>query len=40
MHKLAYGIVLTSQGVPFIHSGDEFLRTKKVLKIATIQRMK
>lgn len=29
MHKLAYSIVLTSQGVPFIHSGDEFLRTKK-----------
>ncbi|MFT6985779.1 MAG: pullulanase [Psychromonas sp.] len=22
------GIVLTSQGIPFIHSGDEFLRTK------------
>ncbi|MCX7950708.1 MAG: type I pullulanase [Clostridiales bacterium] len=28
MHKLAYAIVLTSQGVPFIHSGDEFLRSK------------
>ncbi|WP_040683665.1 hypothetical protein, partial [Thermobrachium celere] len=29
MQKLAYAIVLTSQGVPFIHSGDEFLRTKQ-----------
>jgi len=26
---LAAGIVLTSQGVPFLHSGDEFLRTKR-----------
>jgi len=25
---LATGIVLTSQGVPFLHAGDEFLRTK------------
>lgn len=29
MHKLAYGIVLTAQGIPFIHAGGEFLRTKK-----------
>ena len=28
MAKLAAGIVLTSQGVPFIHAGDEFLRSK------------
>jgi pullulanase len=28
MDKLAAGIVLTSQGVPFIHAGDEFLRSK------------
>lgn len=25
---LAHGIVLTSQGIPFIHAGDEFLRSK------------
>ena len=28
MDKLAAGIVLTAQGVPFIHAGDEFLRSK------------
>jgi len=28
MDKLAAGIVLTSQGVPFIHGGQEMLRTK------------
>ncbi len=28
MHKLAETIVLTSQGVPFIHAGMEMLRTK------------
>jgi pullulanase len=28
MDKLAAGIVLTSQGVPFLHAGDEFLRSK------------
>ena len=28
MDKLAVGIVLTSQGVPFIQAGDEFLRSK------------
>ncbi len=28
MHKLALTIVLTSQGVPFLHAGSEFLRTK------------
>ncbi|MCL2386032.1 MAG: type I pullulanase [Defluviitaleaceae bacterium] len=26
---LATGIVLTSQGVPFLHAGDEFLRSKR-----------
>ena len=29
MQKLAMAIVLTSQAVPFIHAGSEFLRTKK-----------
>lgn len=28
MDKLAAGIVLTSQGIPFLHAGQEFLRTK------------
>ncbi|KEK24170.1 pullulanase [Bacillus gaemokensis] len=28
MHKLASSIILTSQGIPFIHAGQEFLRTK------------
>ena len=28
MDKLAAGIILTAQGVPFIHAGDEFLRSK------------
>ena len=28
MHKLATAIVLTSQGIPFLHSGQEFLRSK------------
>ena len=28
MDKLAAGILLTAQGVPFIHAGDEFLRSK------------
>ncbi|MEM1321345.1 MAG: type I pullulanase [Bacteroidota bacterium] len=28
MHKLANAIVLTSQGIPFLHAGVEFLRTK------------
>ena len=29
MHKLAQAVILTSQGLPFLHSGEEFLRTKK-----------
>ncbi len=29
MNKMAAAIVLTSQGIPFIHSGDEILRTKR-----------
>src|SRR6202008_585322 len=29
MHKLALSIVLTSQGITFLHAGTEFLRTKK-----------
>jgi pullulanase len=28
MDELAAGIVLTAQGVPFLHAGDEFLRSK------------
>ena len=26
----AYGIILTSQGIPFLHAGDEFLRSKEI----------
>jgi pullulanase len=29
MHLLALSIVLTSQGIPFLHAGTEFLRSKK-----------
>ncbi|AIM15928.1 MULTISPECIES: type I pullulanase [Neobacillus] len=29
IHRLATGIVLLSQGIPFLHSGQEFLRTKE-----------
>lgn len=28
MDKLAAGVILTSQGIPFLHAGDEFLRSK------------
>lgn len=28
MHMLAYAVVLTAQGIPFIHAGSEFLRSK------------
>lgn len=28
MHKLSSSILLTSQGIPFLHAGQEFLRTK------------
>ena len=28
-HRLATAIVLLSQGIPFLHSGQEFYRTKK-----------
>ncbi|WP_039834914.1 type I pullulanase [Paenibacillus sonchi] len=28
MHRLASAMVLTSQGIPFLHAGQEFLRTK------------
>ena len=31
MDKLAAAIVLTAQGVPFIHAGDEFLRSKNLV---------
>lgn len=29
MHKLALTVVLTSQGIPFLHAGAEFFRSKK-----------
>lgn len=29
MHQLALSIVLTSQGIPFLHAGTEFLRSKQ-----------
>ncbi|MFK4997372.1 hypothetical protein ACI2OX_06950 [Bacillus sp. N9] len=29
MHQLASGITLLSQGVPFIHAGQEWFRTKQ-----------
>lgn len=29
MNKLAFGILFTSQGIPFFHAGNEFLRDKK-----------
>ena len=29
MNKLGFAIIITAQGIPFIHSGEEFLRTKK-----------
>ncbi|WP_238650691.1 type I pullulanase [Paenibacillus piscarius] len=32
MHHLASAIVLTSQGIPFIHAGQEFLRTKGLVE--------
>ncbi|MEH7117747.1 type I pullulanase [Neobacillus vireti] len=28
-HRLATGLVILSQGIPFLHSGQEFFRTKK-----------
>lgn len=29
MHRLALAIILTSQGIPFLHAGTEFLRSKQ-----------
>ncbi|WMT41442.1 type I pullulanase [Paenibacillus sp. D2_2] len=29
MHRLASAMILTSQGIPFIHAGQEFMRTKQ-----------
>ena len=29
MHRLASAILLTSQGIPFLHAGQEFMRTKR-----------
>jgi pullulanase len=31
MDKLAAGIVMTAQGIPLIHAGDEFLRSKNLV---------
>ena len=31
LSKFAFSILLTSQGIPFIHAGNEFLRTKKMI---------
>lgn len=31
MQKQSYGLVLTSQGISFIHAGDEFLRSKPLV---------
>lgn len=31
LSKLAFSILLTSQGIPFIHAGNEFLRDKKMV---------
>lgn len=28
--RFGHGIILASQGIPFLHAGDEFLRTKKI----------
>lgn len=30
MSMQAYGVILTSQGIPFLHAGDEFLRSKEI----------
>lgn len=30
MSMQAHGLILTSQGIPFIHAGDEFLRSKEI----------
>lgn len=40
MQKLALTIVLTSQGIPFLHAGTEFLRSKKGWKTLSIHPMK
>ena len=32
MNKLAQTIVLTSQGIPFLHAGEEFVRTKDLVE--------
>lgn len=31
LNKLAFGILLTSQGIPFFHAGNEFLRSKSMI---------
>ncbi|HLR21496.1 MAG TPA: type I pullulanase [Tissierellaceae bacterium] len=32
LNKLAFGILFTSQGIPFFHGGNEFLRTKCMVR--------
>lgn len=31
LNRLAFGILMTSQGIPFFHSGNEFLRSKDMI---------
>lgn len=31
LNRLSFGILLTSQGIPFFHSGNEFLRSKDMI---------
>lgn len=31
LNRLAFGILMTSQGIPFFHSGNEFLRSKNMI---------
>jgi pullulanase len=38
MHKLALSIVLSSQGISFLHAGTEFLRTKNNSYLQTRER--
>ncbi len=39
-HLLATSMVILAQGIPFLHSGQEFFRTKKGMEIVISPRMK
>ena len=39
-HLLATAMVILSQGIPFLHAGQEFYRTKQEMKIVIMQMMK